>query len=256
MDAEAPEIRATHTKQLSLQGRHAVVSGGSSGIARAVVALLATEGAEVLVLGENSEDANPALPPLPAVSGRVIGIAVDPFEPSAVERAVATADREFGALDILVNVAGSYEDAPPDAWRYRLHADLDGFIDCTHHALERFRQTDHGHVVNVGSASPLSDATSRALFASARAALHDYTLALRAELGGTGIKVSLIEPGTIGTWSFPRETAPEPPPGERTLERTGEMLKPQDVAVAVHYCLTQPPRCAVGLIQLGPVAAP
>lgn len=253
MDVQGPELRSTHTKQHSLQGRRAVVSGGTSGIARAVAALLAAEGAEVLVLGESPEDMNQTLAPLPSVPGRIVGVVVDPFEPSAVERAFATADREFGGIDVLVNVAGSYAEAPADAWRYRLHADLDGFIDCTQHALKRMRHGEQGHIVNVASVSPLAHAGSRALFASARASLRDYTLALRRELSGSGIKVSLIEPDTVGTWSFPMQATPEPPAGERRLEQVGEMLKPQDIAVAVHFCLTQPARCVVSHIQLAPL---
>lgn len=253
LTADSP---AVHTKQPTLTGRTAVISGGTSGIGRATAALLAAEGAHVLLFGREQQDVDATLRELGSASGRVVGTAADQARPEDVARVFATADRELGRIDILVNNAavhgGAITEADDETWRYELHADLDGYIDCTRQAITRMRRQGGGHIVNIGSISARRQRAGSSLYVAAKSAIHGYSNALRKELAADGIKVSLIEPGMVGTGIFEDDAGVADPDRQQAMQHQGSMLKPQDIAVAVHYCLTQPERCTIGLIRLVP----
>ncbi len=253
LTADSP---AVHTRQPSLSGRTAVISGGTSGIGRAIAALLAAEGAQVLVFARQQEELDQTLAELRPVSGRVVGAVADQSNPGDVKRVFSTADRELGQVDILVNnagvFAGAITDEDDDAWRLHLHTDLDGYIDCTRHAVARMRRQGGGHIVNIGSMSAVHRTGGHSLYVAAKAAIAGYSEALREEVDGDGIKVSLIEPGMVGTPIFGADSAAGNAATQHEREQEGSMLKPQDVAVAVHYCLTQPDRCTISLLRIEP----
>jgi NADP-dependent 3-hydroxy acid dehydrogenase YdfG len=84
-----------------------------------------------------------------------------------------------------------------------------------------------------------------------KSAIQGFTEALRKEVNELGIKVSLIEPGSVGT-----DMQDESPAEQREKERRGEMLKAEDIAGCIEYCLVQPPRCDVVVVQIRPHGQP
>jgi NADP-dependent 3-hydroxy acid dehydrogenase YdfG len=125
-------------------------------------------------------------------------------------------------------------------------------LEGTRRAVRRMAGRGGGHVVNVGSIVAAHENPGESLYVAAKSAIRGFSQALRKELGGQNIKVSLIEPGMVGTEFF--EGGEESDPRWQAHEqKRGALLKPEDIAVAVHYCLTQPPRCTISLLQIEPL---
>jgi NADP-dependent 3-hydroxy acid dehydrogenase YdfG len=108
-----------------------------------------------------------------------------------------------------------------------------------------------GHIVNIGSIAAEHFTEGESLYVAAKSAIRGFSQSLRKELSEQGIKVSLIEPGLVGTEILRRTPEGDPDTQRREQER-GAMLKPEDIAVAVHYVLTQPDRCTISLLQIEP----
>lgn len=257
MHSEPLVASAVRTEQPSLAGRNVLITGGTTGIGRATAALLAASGANVFIFGRHKPELDEALAALENGRTKVAGITADQADPGDVVRVFTTIEREFGPLDVLVNnagVAGGPMAAGGEAeWRYRLNADLLGYIDCTRRALAQMRGRKRGHIVNIGSTSAEYAGEGSSLYVAAKMAVRGFSRALRSEVAKDGIKVTLIEPGLTGT-SFFDEEGEEIAEADvqRQKQREGAMLKAEDIAVAVHYCLTQPDRCAVSFLQVEP----
>lgn len=242
-----------HTRMDDLRGRCAVISGGTSGIGRATALLLASYGARVLVFGRHPEAVDDTVQAIERNGGDSIGLVADQSRADDLRRVFAEADRVFPALDILINnaaiSAGSILDKSEEQWRYAVECNLIGYLACTQHAIQRMRPRRHGHIINIGSMSAQVREKGSSVYVATKAAIQGFSEALRKEVNELGIKVTLIEPGRVDTDIF---TMPEVERLQRLEE--GKLLKPQDVAVSVHYCLTQPDRCDVVSLQLRPHA--
>jgi NADP-dependent 3-hydroxy acid dehydrogenase YdfG len=136
---------------------------------------------------------------------------------------------------------GGYDD-----WEYTVKTNLLGYMACTHEATLRM-EGKNGHIVNIGSMSADGREAGSSVYVATKAGVQGFTEALRKELNPKGIKVSLIEPGSVGT-DMPSETEEE----QREKEENGEMLKAEDVAACVLYTLCQPQRCDIVLVQIRP----
>ncbi len=252
-------LSADQTVPPVLAGRNVLITGGTTGIGRATAALLVANGANVFIFGRHQPELDEALATLENGRTRTAGITADQADPGDVVRVFTTIEREFGPLDVLVNnaaVPGGPAAAGGEAeWRYRLNADLLGYIDCTRRALTQMRGRKRGHIVNIGSTSAEYASEGSSLYVAAKMAIRGFSRALRSEVAKDGIRVTLIEPGLTGTSFFDEEGEEIADAAvQRREQKKGAMLKAEDVAVAVHYCLTQPERCNVSFLQVEPVA--
>lgn len=249
----APSV---HTEKPSLQGKNILVSGGTTGNGRAIAALLSAYGANVFIFGRHERELRDAIAEMGRRPGKVGGVAADQSRREDIERVFATFDAEFGELDVLINNAavgaGAIDEGDEAQWRYQLETDLFGYVDCARRALRRMKTQGGGHIVNIGSIAAEHHNAGLSLYVAAKSAIRGFSHALRKEVGDQGIKVSLIEPGAVGTEIFEGEPEGDPELQRREAAR-GAMLKPEDIAVAVHYVLTQPARCAVTQLQIEPV---
>lgn len=251
----ASEDASVHTKRLSLEAKNILVSGGTTGNGRAIAALLAAYGANVFIFGRHEPELRKALNEIGRRPGKVGGLTADQARGADLERVFATFDAEFGDLDVLINnaatPAGAITEGDEADWRYRLEADLFGYIDCSRRAILRMRKKGGGHIVNIGSMAAQHYNEGDSLYVAAKSGIRGFSRALRKEVSGHSIKVSLIEPGYIGTEILEGEPEGDPEV-QREEEARGAMLKPEDIAVAVHYILTQPARCAITQLQIEP----
>ncbi len=247
---------AIHTAKPSLQGKNILLTGGTSGIGRATATLLAGYGANVFLFSRDERHLRETIEEMGRRPGKVGGVSADQSRGEDVERVFATFDAEFGDLDILINnaaiSAGTVEEASEADWRYQLETDLFGYIDCTRRALQRMRARGSGHIVNIGSMAAENYTSGLSLYVAAKSAIRGFTRALRKEVSGEGIKVSLVEPGIVGTGIFEPGEEEGDADTQRREEARGAMLKPEDIAVAVHYLLTQPERCNVTQLLIEP----
>jgi NADP-dependent 3-hydroxy acid dehydrogenase YdfG len=237
----------------SLEGRSVIVSGGSTGIGRAAVRVLCSQGARVLFFARNQEELNRALQEArDAGSGDAHAVQADVTRKEDIERVFAEADRHFGQLDILINNAamagGSVSKGSFEQWQQIVQTNIVGYIACCHNALERMKPRGEGHIVNVGSMSADLRNAGSDVYSATKSAIQALSESLRKSVNDTGIRISNVEPGAVAT---PLQN--KTPEQQRERIENLEMLTPEDIAWAIHYCLIQPKRCDVVMLQVRPL---
>jgi NAD(P)-dependent dehydrogenase (short-subunit alcohol dehydrogenase family) len=244
------DLADAHSDQPSLKGRQAIISGGTTGIGRAIAVLLASEGVKVFICGRTPEHLQDALARIREV-GEGDGIALDLAEPDGVPRFFEAASAFLPNPDIaVINAAVPAQgltDMSMDEVRYALATDFTAYV-LSAHAAERALK-DKGDIVLIGSMSAHILGPGSTVYAGMKAGVAGFSEALRKELGPKGIKVSLVEPGKTGA-DFQYPDIPAEKQREMIHEET--MLRAEDIAVGVHYLLTQPRRAVVQQLTIAP----
>jgi len=237
-----------HTQQPSLSGRRAIITGGTTGIGRAIAILLASYGAKVFICGRNADHLADALKRIHEV-GTGDGVAVDLAEQDGLNRFFDCADTYLGGLDVAIINAAVPADALAETsaadMRYQVAADFTAYLASAQAAAERM---DTGSdIVLIGSMSAVSRKGGSSIYVAAKSGIQGFAASFRQELAEDDIKVGLIEPGFTGAdFQYP-EFGPE----EQVKAINDEvMLRAEDIAVAVHFMLTQPRRTAVSLMRV------
>jgi len=239
-----------HTEMVPLRGRAAIVTGGTTGIGRAIAVLLASEGARVFICGRTPEHLGDALARIREV-GEGDGIAIDLADTDGVARFFAAAKAYLGAPDIVVVnaaiAAKGLSEMSEDEVRYALATDFTAYVMSAHAGQAMLG--DKGDIVLIGSISAHVLGPGSTVYAGMKAGIAGFSEALRKELGPKGIKVSLVEPGKTGAdMQYPDISAQK----QREMIHEESMLRAEDIAVGVHYLLTQPRRAVVQQLTISP----
>ena len=187
-----------------LEGKTAVVTGGSRGIGAAVAALLAERGAAVVVSARDGDRLNAAVKDLEAMGAAVVGVAGDVSRRDDAERVVDTARDRFGRLDILVNNAGITRDGlllrmKDDDWDRVIEVNLRGAFVMTRAASKVMVRQKGGRIINMSSAAGAMGNAGQANYSASKAGLVGFTKATARELSHWGILVNAVAPGLIET---------------------------------------------------------
>lgn len=238
-----PKLSDAHTRMPALQGRKAVITGGTTGIGRAIAVLLASEGVEIFTCGRDAQHLADGLERINEV-GKGAGIACDLADRDQRDRFFVEAESELGSYDIAVINAAIPADglaamSEEDA-HYAIATDFTAYLICAHKAAAHMK--DRGDIVLIGSFSAHTLGPTSTVYAGMKKGIAGFAEALRKELGPKGIKVSLVEPGLTGAdFHYPDIPAPK----QREMINAEKMLRAEDIAVGVHYLLTQPRRAVV-----------
>lgn len=248
--ARPETVKDAHTEVMSLAGRKAVITGGTTGIGRAIAVLLASEGTDVFICGRDADHLDDALARIREV-GRGGGIALDLAVDDGVVRFFDAAHRYFGACDIaVINAAIPAEglaDMSATDLRYAIATDFTAYLTSAHAAAAVLG--DRGDIVLIGSMSAHILGPGSTVYAGMKAGIAGFSEALRKELGPKGIRVALVEPGKTGAdFQYPDI----PADAQRKMIREETMLRAEDIAVGVHYLLTQPRRAVVQQLTIVP----
>jgi len=190
---------------IDLSGKHAVVTGGSRGIGRAIVLRLATQGADVAFSYRgNQAAAQETAAAVEALGRRALAVQGDVTDPAAAEAVVAAALAAFGSIDILVNNAGITRDdlimrMSIDAWREVLETNLFGAFYTTKAVTRPMLRARSGRIVNITSVSGQAGQTGQANYSAAKAGLIGLTKATARELASRGITANAVAPGFVLT---------------------------------------------------------
>jgi NADP-dependent 3-hydroxy acid dehydrogenase YdfG len=236
-----------------LKGLGVIVTGGTTGIGRATAILLAQKGANVLVTGHNSQHLDETLASIKEASpqGKFDGITADLATKEGVEAVFNKTDETLGQLDVLINNAAlAYQgvnDGSYDDWERVVKTNLLGYIACTREALDRMSPKGRGHIIHVGSMSADVREKDSSIYVATKAGIQGFAEAMRKEVNEKGIKVSLIEPGAVGT-----DMQPANADEQRQKQEKLEMLKAEDIAAGIIYTLEQPFRCDVVELKIRP----
>ncbi|KGB98105.1 short chain dehydrogenase family protein [Burkholderia multivorans] len=221
-----------------LQGKRALVTGGSRGIGAAIAKRLAADGADVAITYEKSADrAQAVVAEIETLGRRAVAIQADSADPAAVRAAVDRAADTLGGLDILVNNAGIFRAGSLDALTLD---DIDATLNVNVRAVIVASQAaarhlgEGGSIVSTGSclATRVPDA-GMSLYAASKAALIGWTQGLARDLGPRGITVNIVHPGSTDTDMNPAD-------GEHADAQLARMAIPRygkadDVAALVAF---------------------
>ena len=249
-EADTLDRADAHTKQPSLNGRRAIISGGTTGIGRAIAVLLASEGAKVYVCGREGGPLQDALERIRQV-GEGEGINIDLTRQEDIERFVSEGETFLGGIDIAVINAAlaveTVEETDPRYIRYVLDTNLTAAVEMAKLVTDRMQTGSD--VVFIGSMSSVTQEPGSSVYVATKTGMEGFATALRKELAEKDIKVGIIQPGKTGTdMQYPEF----PPAKQRENEHQDKMLRAEDIAVAAHYMLTQPRRSLVSMIHVEP----
>jgi len=230
----------------SLEGKIALVTGGSRGIGRAIAILLAARGAKVLVNYRQREgEAAQTVAAIRAAGGEAIAAQANLALLDEIAALFDTVDRELGGLDILVcnaatGIQSGLAEVSSKAWDLTMNVNARGYLFCAQAAFPRMRSRGGGRII----ASTARIATERALpaygvVAASKAAINTLTAYLAVEFGPANICVNAVSPGVVDTEALRYYAAG---PGllarARELTPTGRATSPEDVAGVVAFLCT------------------
>jgi 3-oxoacyl-[acyl-carrier protein] reductase len=187
-----------------LTGRVAIVTGGSRGIGAATAALLAEDGAAVIVSARDADRLERAVKEMTADGSTVVGVVADVTSREDTERLVETSRQRFGRLDVLVNNAGITRDTllvrmKDEDWDRVLEINLRGAFLMTRAATKIMMRQKSGRIINVASTSGVMGNAGQTNYSAAKAGLIGFTKAAARELARWSIHVNAVAPGLIDT---------------------------------------------------------
>lgn len=194
-----------HHQQLLVRafaGRVAIVTGGTSGIGRAVCLLLGRLGATVIVAGRNMERAGDVVAHIEAAGGVARAERVDVTKWEEVSALVRRTVEDYGRLDYMFNnagvaVLGEAQDISIQDWRWVMDVNLWGVVHGTMAAYDVMRTQHAGHIVNVSSVQGIVPFAGATPYCASKHAVVGYSLGLRAEAAGFGVRVTVVCPDAV-----------------------------------------------------------
>ena len=240
-----------------MQPRVAFVTGASSGFGAAIARRFAGAGVRVIATARRRDRLNRLIDEF---GEDLIFVSVlDVRDRGAIEQLLASLPPAFAEVDVLVNNAGlalglePAQEADLDNWEQMIETNCTGLAYVTRAVLPGMVQRGRGHVVNMGSIAATYPYPGGNVYGASKAFVHQFTLGLRADLHGTGVRVSCIEPGLVGGTEFSEVRFGGDAERAAGLYAGTEPLSPEDIAAAVEWVTSQPRHVNVNLIELMPV---
>jgi NAD(P)-dependent dehydrogenase (short-subunit alcohol dehydrogenase family) len=231
-------------------GRVALVTGGSQGIGRAVVELLAEAGTSVGVCGLEADVVDETVRAVADRGGQAIAVPADVTDRASVERAVAATVERYGRLDTLVASAGiqrygTVVDTEEEVWDEVFAINVKGVYLAARSALPHLRRSDRGSIVVVSSVQGHAAQSEVAAYAASKGALDALVRAMAVDEAGHGVRVNAVCPGSVDTpmlrSSARRVSDGTPEATEEVIDRWGRMhpagrvATPREVAEVVAF---------------------
>jgi NADP-dependent 3-hydroxy acid dehydrogenase YdfG len=241
----------------ALKGRIALITGASSGIGEAAAIALAEAGALVAVSARRADRLEKLARRIETAGSRALTLPGDITDEAIATHAVTETIRQFGRLDILVNSAGviqagGIEDADTAEWRRVVDVNLLATVYTCKAAIGPMRAQGGGDIVNVSSTAGRRAASRFAPYSASKFALNAMTEGLRQEVGGYGIRVCIIEPGATTTEVWEGVTDSKQRDIMRQHVSKEGAMKPEDVAAAIVFVASLPPRANVSELLIRP----
>ena len=236
---------------IDLAGRACLVTGATKGIGRAIAEALATAGADVAVSARTAGEVERVAAELNGSgSGRVVGVPADVSRSDECGRLIGAAVQELDRLDVLVNNAGvgifgSIEELSVDDWQTQIDTNLRGVFCCSQAAVPHLKATE-GWIINIGSLASRNSFAGGTGYNASKFGLLGMTEAMMLDLRHSGIRVSIIMPGSVNTTFADHEVGP----GREWA------LRADDVAAATLHLLSYPDSSLVSRVEMRPSRPP
>jgi NAD(P)-dependent dehydrogenase (short-subunit alcohol dehydrogenase family) len=188
---------------MRLNEKVAIVTGGASGIGKAICMAFAREGAQLVLVDIDEEKAKSAVKEI-AAAGKAVSLRADVTSSASMNAMAAEVDRQFGRIDILVNNVGvrlvkpflSHSDAD---WNNMITINLTGPFLCSRAVVPIMKRTGRGRIINTASIASFVGRPNRVAYVSAKAGLLGMTRAMAIDLGPMGITCNALAPGSINS---------------------------------------------------------
>lgn len=239
---------------MKLNGKTAIVTGASSGIGKAIARKLAAENCKVILASRSLEKLKELEKELSSGSWSV---KMDVSSTTGVEKAFEEIKKKTDQIDILVNCAGimplSYlKNRHLDEWLDTIEVNVKGTLRCIHEVLPFMTEQKNGHIVNIASVDGKEIFKGGAVYGASKAAVIKLSQAMRMELSPDfNIRVTAIEPGTVAT-DLRDDITDEELMADKDYGGDEPKLKPEDIAEAVYYAVSQPDTVNVNEILVKP----
>lgn len=233
-----------------------MVTGASAGMGEATVRRFIAEGHRVIATARRLERLESLAEEL---GGDLLPVGLDVQDRPAIESALADLPDRFADIDVLVNNAGlalglePAQEASLDKWEQMLQTNCGGLMACTRLVLPGMVERGRGHVINIGSTAGTHPYPNGNVYAATKAFVHQFSLGLRADLFGTGVRVTCVEPGMADT-EFSTVRFGGDRASADALYAGWQALTAEDVAESVYWSTQQPQHVNVNVIELTPTA--
>ncbi len=232
------------------------ITGATAGFGLATARRFAADGTRVVAAGRRDE----RLAELRAELGELVHpVRLDVRDRDGVERAVASLPQAFAAVDVLVNNAGlalglePAQEASLDEWDAMIDTNVKGLTYMTRALLPGMVARDRGHIVNLGSTAAEFPYPGGNVYGATKAFVYQFSLNLRADLLGTAVRVTDIEPGLCGGTEFSSVRFRGDDAKAASVYDGTTPLTSEDIADAIHWVATRPAHVNINSLQLMPV---
>lgn len=233
-----------------------LVTGATAGFGLAIARRFAADGARIVAAGRRSDRLDALREELGASCHALL---LDVRDRAAVDAAVAGLPADFAAIDLLVNNAGLALGLEPaqaaslDDWDAMVDTNVKGLMYVTRAVLPGMVARNRGHVVNIGSTAGEFPYPGGNVYGATKAFVRQFSLNLRADLWGTKVRVTDIEPGLVGGTEFSNVRFKGDDAKAAGIYVNADALTPEDIADAVHWVASRPARVNVNALQVMPV---
>lgn len=234
------------------------ITGASAGFGAAIARRFIAEGARVIAAARRRERLAELVEEFEA--GIVLPLTLDVRDTAAVEVAVANLPEAFSAVDCLVNNAGLALGLKPTPrarlsdWEQMIETNCTGLVSVTRALLPGMVARGKGHVVTLGSVAGSYPYPGGNVYGATKAFVHQFSLNLRSDLHGSGVRVTCIEPGMCGGTEFSEVRFAGDRDKAAAVYAGMTPLSAEDIASAVAWATAQPAHVNVNFIELMPVA--
>lgn len=233
-----------------------LVTGATAGFGWEIAQRFAQQGHNVIAVGRREARLNALKDEL---GDACLPLPLDVTDRAAVEHALTALPAGFAAIDVLVNNAGGALGLEPahkanlDDWDTMVDANVKGLMYCTRVVVAGMVARNRGHIVNIGSIAGKFPYPGGNVYGACKAFVHQFTLNLRADLLGTAVRVSNIEPGLVGGTEFSKVRFKGDDAKADAIYAGTEPLTASDIADTVEWIVNRPSHVNINEVQVMPV---